>query len=599
MKRFREWGQILTWLSVAAVWLAAAQGRVSAAAPADPPAAAIAALIEKLGNDDFFARQRAETELKELGLAAFDALAVAENHDDIEIAARAKYLLRTMRIEWTVASDPSDVRQLMKNYQDLDQEGRAARLDDLARLPDDAGVAALCRVARYEKSPLLSKQAALALLQASRAKTESWPARGETILTTIGPSPRPAADWLRAYVAEHDDAASASQEWSRLTEMEEIALAQFPEQSTSTIVVALLRHEAELLLRVGRRDKALATMRRLLAYEQPHAESLPELVSWLVEQQAWDMVDELAERFAASIEQDARLIYALAEARHAQGNTALAGELATRALALGGDNQVDHLEVGKQLRRRGQSGWAEAEFRRAVQTGEPGQPRTLEAQLYLAEMFYDELRYLDAARVFEEALAALDHRQPKGAQPRVEPRRNQERRNGLSARLHFLYACHYETLGDRAKQVEHLDQATEFDAQDVDVLIARFRLDGTDPQWHAQTRELIRETAEQFRLQIQQLPEVATPYNQLAWLIANTEGDQAEALAASRKSLEIEPATPGYLDTLARCYFAQADYENAVKYQSLAVELDPHTKQMARQLEEFRAALAEKKAGAP
>ena len=52
----------------------------------------------------------------------------------------------------------------------------------------------------------------------------------------------------------------------------------------------------------------------------------------------------------------------------------------------------------------------------------------------------------------------------------------------------------------------------------------------------------------------------------------------------------------GYLDTLGRCYYAVGDYANAVKFQSQAIELDPHSGQMNRQLVVFREALAKAEA---
>jgi Flp pilus assembly protein TadD len=82
----------------------------------------------------------------------------------------------------------------------------------------------------------------------------------------------------------------------------------------------------------------------------------------------------------------------------------------------------------------------------------------------------------------------------------------------------------------------------------------------------------------------------------LAWLVGNTEGDLDEALRASHRSLELAPETSGYLDTLGRCYFARGDCEKAVKYQSRAVDLDPHSGQIRRQLDFFKQALQTAKA---
>ena len=107
--------------------------------------------------------------------------------------------------------------------------------------------------------------------------------------------------------------------------------------------------------------------------------------------------------------------------------------------------------------------------------------------------------------------------------------------------------------------------------------------------------EWINTAAAEYRRRIQDDPDEETHYNQLAWLIANTEGDFQEALRASRKAaLELRPNDPGLLDTLGRCYYALGDLENAVKYQSKAVEFNPHSGLMNKQLVLFQEALAKK-----
>ena len=115
-----------------------------------------------------------------------------------------------------------------------------------------------------------------------------------------------------------------------------------------------------------------------------------------------------------------------------------------------------------------------------------------------------------------------------------------------------------------------------------------YRLPGQDEAWKAQTIRRIEKAAAVFRQNIQQSPEDATYYNQLAWLLANTEGDYDEALDCSRKSLEFDPHQAGYLDTLARCYFAKGDLESAIKHQTQAVKLEPFTMQIKSQLEFFQ-----------
>jgi tetratricopeptide (TPR) repeat protein len=159
----------------------------------------------------------------------------------------------------------------------------------------------------------------------------------------------------------------------------------------------------------------------------------------------------------------------------------------------------------------------------------------------------------------------------------------------------YFFALHHASANDTTKYLESLDQAIAADPTDADVLIALYRLPNADAARRQKTLALIRAATEVFRKQIVAEPDDATGYNQLAWLVSNTEGDQDEALRSSLRSLELLPGAAGYMDTLGRCYYAQGDYEKAVYHQTRAVEIEQHSSQMKRQLELFREALARKK----
>jgi tetratricopeptide (TPR) repeat protein len=94
----------------------------------------------------------------------------------------------------------------------------------------------------------------------------------------------------------------------------------------------------------------------------------------------------------------------------------------------------------------------------------------------------------------------------------------------------------------------------------------------------------------------------ASPYNQWAWLVSNTEGDFQKAIRYSQRSLELnkhgEGGAASFLDTLGRCYFAAGDYENAVKYEREAISKNDYLQVMKRQLAEFEQALVKQKSSA-
>ena len=101
--------------------------------------------------------------LIKLGFDAFDVLSDAETNDDPEIAMQAAYLVRLMA-QWTREGDPRHIEEILKDYDIQPEDRRLLRIKQLAELAGDDGLEWLCRLVRFEKSPLLSKQAALAIM---------------------------------------------------------------------------------------------------------------------------------------------------------------------------------------------------------------------------------------------------------------------------------------------------------------------------------------------------------------------------------------------------------------------------------------------------
>jgi hypothetical protein len=133
----------------------AAQPATATKPAAEPPVAddaRIAELIRRLGSEEFTERERAQGELAELGLAAFDALHSAQNDNDPEISLRARHLVRSMNVRWFQESDPPEVVKILRGYGEQPDGERRTRIDHLARLESRQGIVPLCRLARYETS---------------------------------------------------------------------------------------------------------------------------------------------------------------------------------------------------------------------------------------------------------------------------------------------------------------------------------------------------------------------------------------------------------------------------------------------------------------
>jgi tetratricopeptide (TPR) repeat protein len=579
---------------------------------ADEPAAddaveqQIAKLIAQLGDSQFAVRQRAQQELVKLGYDAFDALAEAENSDDPEIAMQAAYLVRLVRAQWTRDGDPRQIQQIFKDYETQSDERRLLRIKQLAELPNDQGLEWLCKLVRFEKSPVLSKQAALAIIaQGVPADAAAWTRRAATIGKNLQHGRRPAGKWLLAYVQAQSDPAGALEKWSALVAAERKTLDEHPQETSNQIVMELLRRKIDLLDRLGRTDETLDVMHQMVESERGDSASLTELIEWLVMRKAWSAIDELATRFAASFDLDPVLMYTLCQARLAQGNRELAAQTADKALKLSGDNPQEHAAVVDRLVERGLVEWADRELRQIIALGPAGSATDVRARRFLGDSLHDRSRDLEAAEVLKSLMDAAD--KDAGVMQRIRATRQQGEvtPNLLRSSMYFYFSCDAAKQNDPLKQREFLDKALEQDRTNVDVLIALYRVTDKDADKRAQIVKLIKDVIDVCRAQIETTPEEPTFYNQIAWLIANTEGDVDEAIRFSHKSVELartEGESPkrvgGLLDTLAHCYFAKKDYASAVKYQAEAATLDPHTAAIGRQLKTFREALAQQSSGA-
>lgn len=549
-------------------------------------------LIEELGNNQFSVRQRAQRELARLGPAAFDALTEAESNDDVEISSQASYLVRLIRIDWIQEGDSQQVKQWLSNYDAKSEQDRLEQIKGLATLGGDAGIGPLCRIARFEASPVLSKQAAVLVLKEELPAESDWPKRRETIQKNVDGSKRPAAQWLRTYIQSHDEPSGAAAAWQQLAEAERKTLEEHPQQTQNLFVQQLLRQEVAVLDRLDQPAKSLAVVRQVVDLERGDPATLAELVEWLAERHAWSVIDDVATRFKVSFNADAALLYTLAQARLAQGNEALAEEAAQQALRLNSDNSREHLKLAIALQRRGLVQWADREFRYLISLGmQPGRQQSMAEELLIArwqlsENLHDRQEDKEAAQVLQDSVRAMDS--DNNVLRYVQ--RSGRNVESIRARMLFFFAEAARREKDNSKALDFLEKALDQDSSDADVLIAMYRL----PLPHDRREKLlaaIRSAVDSSRKDIEQHPDEPTAYNQLAWLVANTEGDFDEAIRCSHKSIELRRAG-GYLDTLAHCYYAKKDYANAVRYQTEAAKLDPGSAAITRQLKVFKAALA-------
>ena len=578
--------------------------------PAQDPVALearIQRLIKQLGADEYGAREAAKVELQRIGLPAFDALDEARDDEDLEVALRARYLLKVMSVFAAPDDDPVEVRTLLRGYGELSEADRKGRMERLASQNTPRSLAALCRLARYDSSRLLAKEAALMVMSAETSEDPAVRASlAASIETSVDVSKRAAAKWLRLYARTLvKPADQVVDEWRKLMSGEVKALASARSDTSETVVQGLLRWQSDFFIRAGRQEEAVEAAQRLVAATNGTSEQLGELVGWLVERKYWKLVQQVADKHSTEFDDNALLLYRLAEAYRRQGDNEKAEATAQRAFAIEATDAPQHHEIGVELRDRGLFDWAEREFRHVIAKEDDGDSFDMNARYRLAEMLWDIEQPLKAAMVWQELLDQVDKSQE------VRDRLG-EGRQQFRSRMHYFYAQDQIQKKQYEQARTHLEKGIREDPTDADVLIAMSRLPNQTPELRQKTQSQIADAAAQFQEQARRwelimgqplTPEqreqvgerLATACNQYAWLVGNTATDVDEAIRMSRQSVELMPKSGSYYDTLAHCYFAKKDYENAVKYQTLAVKFEPNTLQIKRQLKVFQKTLEDSK----
>ena len=564
----------------------------------------IQSLIRQLGNPRFTVRRAAASELRQIGAEAFDLLNAASDDADPEVAASARYLLREITVRWVHSGDSAAVRALLRDYGQQRDELRLARVEGLARLPNSEGVVALCRIARFDRSPVVSRQAALAIIRPDEQSGQRTPIDPDVVGQELGTSSRAASSWLRQYLLQIRDPAASVASWQQLVDEETAQLEANADDTSTEIVLGLLWNLADLHRELDRQEDLVATVDRMMELDAVASEDMAvQLLSWLTKHESWNALDEFLAKHQSRLQQSKRPLYYAALARAKQGKTDLGEELAKKAADLDPQAGLESFVAAKDLEEHSQFDWAVREYRRTIDKEPVSSHGAILARVYLANLLHDYEKHEQAADVLEPLVKAVQSEGRVGQlyaklHDYYAGRLSLPENEGLAARLHYLRACQYREQDDWQRVREELELAIRFDPTDADVVIAMYRLPEPDPKWREATQRRIRDLARQFKQEIDENPSDPTPYNQWAWLISNTEGDYAQAIRYSHHSLELIPEGAGesagasFLDTLGRCYYAASDYENAVKYQRQAVEKVDYMQVMQRQLALFEKTLA-------
>ena len=145
----------------------------------------------------------------------------------------------------------------------------------------------------------------------------------------------------------------------------------------------------------------------------------------------------------------------------------------------------------------------------------------------------------------------------------------------LAGSYSIYYLSHYNILlgqmffeqGNFPKALYHFEKAATGDPGNADL---RYILGNIYYQ-----QGIMTEAMKAYRECVELDSTNAGAMNNLAWLYSQMEIKLDEALALSRRSLEIDPDNPNYLDTLAEIYLLKKEYYRALTYLRKAIEQNP------------------------
>jgi tetratricopeptide (TPR) repeat protein len=575
--------------------------------PPDDARKHIQQLIGQLGDPRYAARRAAAGELRQIGAEAFDQLHEASGHSDPEIAASARYLLRRISVRWVQSDDSPSVRSLLRDYDRQPANVRLRRVEALSTLAGGEGAAGLCRIARFDRSPIVSRMAALAIIRPEEGYDSTSHVDPQVFERELGGSSRVAADWLRRYLVQLGDPAASVAYWQKLIDDEAAQLEQNAADTSPAIVTGLLWNLAELHRQLENRAAIFDVVDRMMGVDPNAVETTSiELLTWIYEHRLWEVLDQFLAKHQEQLERSKRSLYYVAIARAKQGNAELAEQLAAKAAEIDSQTMLDSFFAAKDLEEHNQFDWAVREYRRSIDDEKVAKHEGILARVSLASLLHDYERYQEASDTIEPLAKAVKNEGEVGKlytelyryyQGRLLPEAK-----AVPAKLHFYRACQHHAEKDWKREQEELQLAIKADPTDADVLIAMYRVPEADDAWRENVRLRILDLSRQFQQKIDENPSDMSNYNQWAWLISNTEGDFQKAIRYSHRSLELIPAGSGksaggsFLDTLGRCYFAAGDIDNALKYQREAIKKVGYMQVMHRQLAQFEKAKTEKQA---
>ena len=565
----------------------------------------VAELIAQLGDTNYAIRESATQQLRMIADHAIDQLLdAADQSNDLETALRAQWILETVSL--IRPDDPPEVADLLKNFSSRSLSQQISALSRLIRLEENAGITPLARLIRTNRSASTSYLAALILLQEWRPADPYWPQLAAHVPDELAMSQRPAAlliNRLIIFSQKADNPESKLNARKDAFKNFETAVDQFLElmpfkaqtflDYTTTREVRDLAREivvrchARAAIQAGLPDRGVAVAKELLEFIPKSSDkyllTTADVLFWAAHSGLANLVNYLPESLQATIENQAITLYAAARCEQLNGNETLADEMARRAFALSSDKTNEQMLAAVRLDHWGLVDWADREYRRVITAPTLSAQQIIPFSIQWAELLNDFDRCNEASAVLNDVLTG-SHGTIKNIRVMDSLGYSKE---ALAARQKFFLSRADKEKNKREKERQALDKALDEYPEEIDTLIAYYHFPGLLPADKEHIVKLIQGALKKLQQRIDREPDEPNSYNEYAWLVANTEGDLLRATRYSKRSLDLVFDSASFLDTLAHCYAAAGNRNEAIRCQVVALRKDPGSNTIQKNLQKF------------
>ena len=565
----------------------------------------VAELIAQLGDTNYAIRESATQQLRMIADHAIDQLLdAADQSNDLETALRAQWILETVSL--IRPDDSPEVAELLKNFSSRSLSQQISALSRLIRLEDNAGIKPLARLIRTNRSARTSYLAALILLQEWGPTDPYWPQLVAPVPNELDTSKRPAALLINRLI---DFSQVADSPENKLDQKQdafenlETALKRFLEltpfdtqtfgSNTTTRGVndlaqeIVVRCHARAAIQAGFPDRGVAVAKELFEFLPKNSDkyqlATADVLFWAAHSGLANLVNHLPESLQATIENQAITLYAAARCEQSNGNKTLADEMARRAFALCSDKTNEQMLAAVRLDHWGLVDWADREYRRVITAPTLSAQQIIPFSIQWAELLNDFDRCKEASAVLKDVLTG-SHGTIKNIRVMDSLGYSKE---ALAARQRFFLSRADKEQRNQKSERQALDKALDEYPEEIDTLIAYYHFPGLLPADKDRIVGLIQGALKKLQQRIDREPDEPNPYNEYAWLVANTEGDLLRATRYSKRSLDLDFDSAGFLDTVAHCYAAADNRSEAIRCQVVALRKDPGSNTIQKNLEKF------------